>query len=657
MKSRGHKVKFWIKSLYRNFKKKFLYNPRVCFASQNNGVIMRERKRVLILSFLFLFLGALPFGFLPNDFSISQEISTYKTILNYTQQEHGDPYRLEKEKFLAEHYQIYNTGKGESKIKNIKSENFTFLSLNPDAQAIQVLRYVKSNGVKGPAGSGCCESDGSNCIVDTDRDWDLWEAALNQNLFWYVDGEMVRNPDDEYNGWAYIDIIDPEKKAKWIEALKEHIASAILLESENVDGFFADNFQVPFDGYAGFKIGDDWETFDIDSNPEYAKPYYAALVDMARELGDYFHSEEFVDLKGSRPYFMANAYNTQDEDTNPSESIDWRGINTFGVDNIMREDFSFKNNNKDFYSTERYFRSLKDFKNIVEGTTEFNMAPKDVVILDHLADNNDIAKRLYSTASYLLIANNDEGKGKAYHFVWGPAESGEILDYPEQLLDLGRPLETFKVITNDEEKTPEEVLTLIDYETDSILFKRNYETPAGEQATVLVAPYNPSTLTYYFTGTVEKLVISGGGVWTPEGNGGTLSWEPLTGTSYDFAPNTAMIIKTIPDTQPPTVSMTSPQKNATVSGIVKFSVYATDDVGMKKVKFDIYPYDINRKRPASNYIVSQSVTNPGPYFEYLWTTTDGKFPNGYYLLQARAYDTSKPDAKRTDVKIVVQVKN
>ena len=624
MKSHGYRVKFWIKSF-----------------------------------FLFIFLGLSPLGILPNHSPLSQELSPYKTILNYTQQDHGDPNRSEKEAFIAERYQIYNTGKGESKIANIKSDNFTFRSLNPDVQEIKILRYVKSNGVKGPEGSGCCESDGDNCITESDRDWDLWEAALNQNLFWHVDGEIVRNPEDEYNGWCYIDIIDPEKKTKWIEALKDHISSTILLASENVDGFFMDNLQVPFDGYAGFKRGGEWETFDIDSNPDYAAPYYTALVDIVRALGDYFHSEEFINLKGSRPYFMANAYNTQEESCNPLVGIDRCGIHALeaGADNIMREDLSFKNSNKDFYSTDRYFRSLKDFKDIVEGTTEFNMGPKDVVVLDDLKDNNDLAKRLYSTASYALIADNDEGKGKAYHFVWGPAEDGEILDYPEQLLDLGRPLETFKVIYNDGEKTPEEVLNLIDYETASILFKRDYEMSTGQQAAVLVTPYNTSSVRYHFTQPVEKLVISGGGVWTPEGNGGTLSWEPITETSQDFAPNTAMIVRTKVDTQPPMVSFISPQKNAIVSGQVKISVNAMDDVGMKKVKFDVYSYDINRKRPASNYIVNQTVNGGGPYFQYLWTTSDGRFPNGYYLLQARAYDTSKPDAKRSDAAVVVYVKN
>ena len=627
---------------------------------------------ILGICFLYKFGFAAESSAIRSETILESEPLSYQTIKLYSQQSYADTSlssRLEKEAFIANRYKMFLTGKGESKISNIKFNN----------PGIQILRYVKGTGIRGPADSVCYDHDHGeeNSITKDDPDWPLWQAASSQDLFWHVNGEIVRNPDD-YNGWCYIDIIDPKKRALWIEALKENISDLVC--SPNVNGVFIDNLMIPFNGYASFNVEDDLYLM---------KDYYEGLKEIVKELHDYFQSDAYQPCYGARPYLLANAYNNRNEVYNPNaadpeERMDYRGLELLksGLDGMMRETLSFKSD-QNFYPTDRYLRSLKDFKDSVEGTIPGfeNSGSKNVVILDDLTDNNDILRREYSLSSYLLMANND--KGNAYHFLWGNIPDGEIHDYPEQVLDLGRPLEAFKAIHNGVEIPPEEALTL-DFKRESILLKRNYE-----KGTVVAAPNNPSAVIYNLGGSVEKLVISAGGTWIPEGNGGTLTWEAVNGTSYTLEPNSALIFRAsssqpsestessdsssgppsdspVPADLSPeavespelpySVEITSPSQSATVSGDVKITASAHTPTGVKmnKVKFDIFNYDKTAGKASADYIISQTVYGEGPDFEYLWKTNSGSFPDGDYLLRARAYDRN---SNRTDTQIIVSVKN
>jgi len=84
---------------------------------------------------------------------------------------------------------------------------------------------------------------------------------------------------------------------------------------------------------------------------------------------------------------------------------------------------------------------------------------------------------------------------------------------------------------------------------------------------------------------------------------------------------------TASDTTPPTVSLIAPANNATVSGTaVTVSANASDNVAVSKV--DFY---------AGTTLLGTDTTLP---YSLAWNTTTANFPNGTYVLSARATDTT-----------------
>jgi subtilisin family serine protease len=78
------------------------------------------------------------------------------------------------------------------------------------------------------------------------------------------------------------------------------------------------------------------------------------------------------------------------------------------------------------------------------------------------------------------------------------------------------------------------------------------------------------------------------------------------------------------DSEPPTVSITSPGNGDTVSGSVNFSATATDNVGVIKVEFRV-----------GGGLKSTDTTSP---YSYSWDTT--AVSNGSYTLSTKAYDAA-----------------
>jgi len=121
----------------------------------------------------------------------------------------------------------------------------------------------------------------------------------------------------------------------------------------------------------------------------------------------------------------------------------------------------------------------------------------------------------------------------------------------------------------------------------------------------------------------------------------------LTATAYDAAGNSATsaavalmvsnATTTTTDTTPPSVSFISPT-GGSVSGTVKVSVSATDNVGVKRVDLLV-----------NNVVIATS--NVGPYV-FSWNTTT--VPNGSVTLTAKAYDAAGYYAYRS---ILVNVSN
>jgi hypothetical protein len=96
----------------------------------------------------------------------------------------------------------------------------------------------------------------------------------------------------------------------------------------------------------------------------------------------------------------------------------------------------------------------------------------------------------------------------------------------------------------------------------------------------------------------------------------------------------------VADKTPPTVSITSPAANATVSGTISVSANASDNVGVAGVQFQIDGANLGAEVTSSSYNVS-------------WDTTTSA--NGSHVLTARARDAAGNTA--TSVGVTVNISN
>jgi hypothetical protein len=408
----------------------------------------------------------------------------YQTMRLYYQGGYGDPEIASKQAHAANRFALINTGMGQTKLAALKAAN----------SATRIIRYHKIGGVRGPVGSGCCKASGSNCIDSSFSDWPLWQAVSTNDLFWRnAQGQVITNPESEgYNGWCYVDIIDPSKRALWIAALKE--AVKIALAEPNVDGVFLDNALVPVPGYA---------SIEVEGDPALGNAYYAALVEIVTQL----KQEPQIAAR----YLLLNAYN------NRLAASNWRGFELLaaGADGLMREAASIKTNQA-FYEGSRLITSIIDWQQMVAGLGL--SGPKDLVLLDYINNASDAARRIYSLATYLLVAN-----GRAYHFLsWNQLAWNDVPDFPEHTLDLGAPLSSATQLASG-------------------LFERHYA-----KGTVLLNPYRsdeqPTPVSITIGAQREQLVLQGGGAWSGAGPAGTLAWNPAPST-VALASNTALIYR------------------------------------------------------------------------------------------------------------------
>jgi hypothetical protein len=110
-------------------------------------------------------------------------------------------------------------------------------------------------------------------------------------------------------------------------------------------------------------------------------------------------------------------------------------------------------------------------------------------------------------------------------------------------------------------------------------------------------------------------------------------------TAYDTAGVESPFsnIVSVPELLPPTVNLSFPANNSTVSGTVSVSVTASDNVGVSKVEFYV------------NGVLQAHDTSP-PYL-YSWNTS--LLANGNYTLQAKAYDEAGNVGQSSAVAILV----
>ena len=136
--------------------------------------------------------------------------------------------------------------------------------------------------------------------------------------------------------------------------------------------------------------------------------------------------------------------------------------------------------------------------------------------------------------------------------------------------------------------------------------------------------------------------------WGTQGNG-DLQFEDPQGIAVDSDFNVYVadsrnnrVVK-FKSTWMPTVEMTNPLDNDTVSETVTIQVSASSAIGISKVEFYI-----------DGAKVGEDLTNS---YEYSWVTTSGSFPDGTYTLKAIAFNTEEEEKSIETPEISVIVNN
>ncbi len=118
----------------------------------------------------------------------------------------------------------------------------------------------------------------------------------------------------------------------------------------------------------------------------------------------------------------------------------------------------------------------------------------------------------------------------------------------------------------------------------------------------------------------------------------------LSAKAYDAASNVGTsanvavtVNNIVPDTTPPTVSLTAPAANATLSGTTTITATASDNIGVTKVEFSV-----------DNALVATDTTAP---FSTALTTTN--YTNGTHTLKAKAYDAANNATTSTMITITI----
>jgi len=121
----------------------------------------------------------------------------------------------------------------------------------------------------------------------------------------------------------------------------------------------------------------------------------------------------------------------------------------------------------------------------------------------------------------------------------------------------------------------------------------------------------PAALEWLLESTAVDLGMSG---YDSAYGFGRINAQAAVEAARDYTP--------VPDTTPPSVSISSPADGAVVSGMIAVIVSASDNVGVVKVEF---------------YIDGRLVaTDTAELFPFTWDTT--QWTNGSHTLQAKAYD-------------------
>jgi hypothetical protein len=131
---------------------------------------------------------------------------------------------------------------------------------------------------------------------------------------------------------------------------------------------------------------------------------------------------------------------------------------------------------------------------------------------------------------------------------------------------------------------------------------------------------------FYVNGTLNATDISTPYIYSWDTSSVTVGTYTLMAKAYDAAGNvgqsTSVNVTVVKDTSAPTVSISAPTNNATVSGTMTVTADVSDNIGVSRVEF----YENGVLRAA---------VNSSPY-SYKWDTSASA--NGAYTISAKAYD-------------------
>ncbi|QWV91837.1 fibronectin type III domain-containing protein [Geomonas oryzisoli] len=183
-----------------------------------------------------------------------------------------------------------------------------------------------------------------------------------------------------------------------------------------------------------------------------------------------------------------------------------------------------------------------------------------------------------------------------------------------------------------EESSYSNVLTVAEMQapTTAITYPSNSSTVAGTVSVTADATDNVGVtkVEFYVNGALAATVPTSPYVYS--WNTGALApgSYTLTTKAYDAAGNIGqsqgVTVNVANDLSAPSVSLTSPANNMTVSGSVSIAANATDNVGVSRVEFYL-----------NNSLLT--ATNMAPY-TYAWDSRT--VPNGVYTVTAKAYDAA-----------------
>ena len=202
----------------------------------------------------------------------------------------------------------------------------------------------------------------------------------------------------------------------------------------------------------------------------------------------------------------------------PDKSVIFNGLHSragaenslSNTDGGMWETFAFKPQSGEYQGVDAW-------QEVIELTAKHNHDKAIVLVVKEQPDlNNDIQKRVFSVASYLLVSNENVifSMTNLAH-----AESNTSLYYPEYTLDLGTPLGDY-----------------------SFSEEQGYAIRQFEKGFVLVNPYEDRTLTYELEGEYLQVVPVGGGEVSADGGWeGSLAYEPVFG-QIELPPLSGMLL-------------------------------------------------------------------------------------------------------------------